>query len=150
VSALSDAIEAFIVAMLEEEDQAELKRNQLAAEFQCAPSQINYVLSTRFTSQRGYIVESRRGGGGYIRIMRMNDGKEFLYEAATHPPNTLTFEKGTAWLMRMLQNQVLTHEQATLMQAAISDTALSDVDASLRNTVRARVFHAMLITLVRD
>ncbi len=149
MSALSDTIEAFIVAMLQEEDTAELKRNQLAAEFQCAPSQINYVLSTRFTSQRGYIVESRRGGGGYIRIMRMNDGKEQLYEAATHPPMTLTFKQGSEWLMRMVQSQSITREQAILVQSAISDTALADLDTTARDVIRARIFHTMLLTLIR-
>jgi transcriptional regulator CtsR len=149
MSQLSDTIEAFIVAMLKEEDRAELKRNQLAAEFQCAPSQINYVLSTRFTSQRGYIVESRRGGGGYIRIMRMNDDKGLLYDAATHPPATLTFETGTALLARMVQIEAVTMEQASMMRAAISDAALGNVDWQQRDAVRARVFHAMLVALVR-
>ncbi len=149
MSALSDTIEAFIVAMLQEEDMAELKRNQLAAEFQCAPSQINYVISTRFTSQRGYIVESRRGGGGYIRIIRMNDGKEFLYEAATHPPVKLSFEEGSAYLIRMVQGQALTREHAALMQSAISDAVLEKVDLAVRDVTRARIFHAMLLTLVR-
>lgn len=149
MSALSDTIEAFIKAMLEDEDQAELKRNQLAAEFRCAPSQINYVLSTRFTSQRGYIVESRRGGGGYIRIMRMNDDEELLYEAATNPTDTLTHKAGKAYLMRMVQSQSMTLKEAKLIEAAIADTALQDVDNELRDTVRARVFHAMLIAMVR-
>ena len=149
MSALSDTIEAFIVAMLQEEDMAELKRNQLAAEFQCAPSQINYVISTRFTSQRGYIVESRRGGGGYIRIMRMNDGKEFLYEAATHPLKKLSFEEGNAYLIRMVQSAAITREQAALMQSAISDAALETLEQSSRDAARARIFHAMLLTLVR-
>ncbi len=149
MSALSDTIEAFIKAMLEDEDQAELKRNQLAAEFRCAPSQINYVLSTRFTSQRGYIVESRRGGGGYIRVMRMSGDEELLYEAATHPPKTLTFETGTAWLMRMVQSQSMTREQAKLINAAIAEAALQDVDAQLRDAVRARIFHSMLVAMVR-
>ena len=69
---LSDAIEKFIKAMLtQDEQEIELKRNELAQYFNCAPSQINYVLATRFTPDHGYIIESRRGGGGYIRIFRM-------------------------------------------------------------------------------
>ena len=69
---LSDAIEQFIKTMLTQEaPEVELKRNELAEYFNCAPSQINYVLATRFTPDHGYIIESRRGGGGYIRIFRM-------------------------------------------------------------------------------
>lgn len=72
---LSDSIEDFIKALMEDEqDQQqaiELRRNELAEHFQCAPSQINYVLATRFTPDHGYVIESRRGGGGYIRIMRL-------------------------------------------------------------------------------
>ena len=72
---LSDSIEDFIKALMEDEqDQQqaiELRRNELAEHFQCAPSQINYVLATRFTPDHGYVIESRRGGGGYIRILRL-------------------------------------------------------------------------------
>ena len=79
---LSDTIEQFIKTMLVEETQEiELKRNELAEYFNCAPSQINYVLSTRFTPDHGYIIESRRGGGGCIRIFRMKQstGEQLLY-----------------------------------------------------------------------
>ena len=68
---LSDAIEQFIKELMDQEAQIELRRNELAHHFGCAPSQINYVLATRFTPDHGYIIESRRGGGGYIRIFRM-------------------------------------------------------------------------------
>lgn len=149
MSALSDTIEAFIKSMLEEDDQAQLKRNQLAAEFQCAPSQINYVLSTRFTSQQGYIVESRRGGGGYIRVIRMNDDETLLYEAATHPPETLTQKTGLAYLVRMVNGRAITPKQAALIKAAITDTALQDVSEKRRDMVRARIFHSMLVAMVR-
>ena len=68
---LSDAIEKFIKDLMEEGAQVEVKRNELAQHFGCAPSQINYVLATRFTPDHGYVIESRRGGGGYIRIVRL-------------------------------------------------------------------------------
>ena len=69
---LSDTIEQFIKDMMQREQQAEidLKRNELAEYFHCAPSQINYVLATRFTPDHGYVITSQRGGGGYIRIVR--------------------------------------------------------------------------------
>ena len=70
---ISDTIESFIRELLNESDKSiELKRNELASYFNCVPSQINYVISTRFTTQRGYIVESRRGGGGHIKITKVN------------------------------------------------------------------------------
>ena len=78
---LSDTIESFIKTMLtQEEPEVELKRNELAEYFGCAPSQINYVLATRFTIDDGYVIESRRGGGGYIRIVRViQSGNKFRY-----------------------------------------------------------------------
>ena len=74
MAVLSDSIEAFLISLLNGEESPVIlvQRNELANYFRCAPSQINYVLSTRFTLERGYTVESRRGGGGYIRIVRMD------------------------------------------------------------------------------
>ena len=68
---LSDSIEQFIKNLMEEDRQIDLKRNELAQHFGCAPSQINYVLATRFSIDHGYVIESRRGGGGYVRIIRI-------------------------------------------------------------------------------
>ena len=72
---LSDEITAYILHMLDQTaGEAELQRNELAEELGCVPSQINYVLTSRFTPEQGYIVESRRGGGGYIRVRRVCAG----------------------------------------------------------------------------
>ena len=73
---LSDSIERFIKELMEEGSQIEVRRNELAQHFGCAPSQINYVLATRFSVDHGYIIESRRGGGGYVRIVRMRERGE--------------------------------------------------------------------------
>ena len=73
---LSDNIEHFIKELMCEEAQIDLRRNELAQHFGCAPSQINYVLATRFSVDHGYIIESRRGGGGYVRIVRMQERDE--------------------------------------------------------------------------
>ena len=75
---LSNIIEEFIKEMLEESREIELQRNELANRFNCVPSQITYVISTRFSPERGYSVESRRGGGGYIRISRVRSGPREL------------------------------------------------------------------------
>ncbi|MEL7601687.1 MAG: CtsR family transcriptional regulator, partial [Bacillota bacterium] len=72
MSVLSDSIELFIKELLDQSDEVSLQRNELAQHFNCAPSQINYVLATRFTPDKGYIIESRRGGGGYIRVLRLS------------------------------------------------------------------------------
>ena len=79
---LSNEIEKFIKDLMEDDSQVELKRNELAQHFGCAPSQINYVLATRFTIDHGYVIESRRGGGGYVRIVRMRQesGRNLLQE----------------------------------------------------------------------
>ena len=85
VSVLSDTIEKFIKSLMSEyEGKIELQRNELAQHFNCAPSQINYVLATRFTPDKGYLIESRRGGGGYIRVVRLKvDESEHLLKLVT-------------------------------------------------------------------
>ena len=68
---MSDIIESYLKQILQQEEHVEISRSEIADQFQCVPSQINYVINTRFTPQKGYIVESKRGGGGYIRIMKL-------------------------------------------------------------------------------
>ena len=130
---LSDAIEQFIKTMLTQEaPEVELKRNELAEYFNCAPSQINYVLATRFTPDHGYIIESRRGGGGYIRIFRMaQDTSEHL-------------------LYLLQEREVVTKGEAAMMNAALSPQALSlPLSAEMKDALRARILKNMLLEVAR-
>lgn len=152
MSIISDAIEAFILSMFDEEGRAELQRNELAQYFSCSPSQINYVLTTRFNFDRGYIIESRRGGGGYIRIVRVNVNNEsdHLYNLIINRiKEELTHNGVTDIVNQLFLQQIIDRRQALLLNAATSDAALADVPVELKNRARASIFKEMLKTYLK-
>ncbi len=147
---LSDSIEDFIRDLLNAEDSVELKRNELASTFHCVPSQINYVIATRFTTERGYMVESRRGGGGYIRITRVPVGNPnrvmHIVNSIGDHLDVMTME---ALVKNMFDNEWISQREAKLIMAACSDSSLSVIrDGSARNMIRARLFKNILVNLV--
>ena len=148
---LSDSIEQFIKELMEEDAQIELKRNELAQHFGCAPSQINYVLATRFSVDHGYIIESRRGGGGYVRIVRM-----------THPSQSTLLEtlyrrigaeidedSANAIIVLLFERKLVTKNEALLMKAAVAKNALA-LPVSAKNILRAAVLKNMLQQVFRN
>ena len=144
---MSDSIAEFIHRMLiDSNGQVELRRSQLASVFNCVPSQINYVITTRFAPEYGYFVESRRGGGGYIKITKMQHGKS---PAIMHAVNSIgdNIDKSTitAMLGSMQTLGVLAQEQTGLIAAATSDRALKDVPPGLRNIIRASIVKQCLM-----
>ena len=143
---LSDVIADFINSMLSDGDEVELQRSELAGRFNCAPSQINYVIETRFSPERGFYVESRRGGGGYIRITRLQLSQA---DRIMHVVNSIggELDGGTAraMLQNMVQSGALSSSQAELIHAAVSDKTLSVLPRELRDTVRAAIFKNMLL-----
>lgn len=143
----SDLIAAFIGELLMEGGGvAELQRKQLAERFGCVPSQINYVIETRFSSKSGYQVESQRGGGGYIRIVRVLDDKQrTLVEAARRVGGRLT-QNGAAKLTQALVSaDLLTRREGQLLLSACSDGALAAVDELDRDRLRAAVFRCAVM-----
>jgi transcriptional regulator CtsR len=118
VSNLADVIEEWILRRLsdEQDDIIVLKRNEMAEEMECAPSQISYVLNTRFTSDRGFIVESRRGLGGFVRIARIPVQKIVYKEAAQQIENKLSIKQAAEVVERLKEHGVLTLREAVLMQ----------------------------------
>lgn len=146
---MSDLVAQYILEMLDEQNgSAEIQRNELAGSLGCVPSQINYVITSRFTPEQGYIVESRRGGGGYIRISRVKMDKG---TALMHIINSVgtALDKAAAEVMlsNMLQRSVLTMETAKVIAAALSDRTLRNVEQDRRDAVRADLFKNMLLTL---
>lgn len=143
---LSDTIEAFIKALLEDAEESELQiqRNELAGYFSCAPSQINYVLTTRFTSDKGYYIESRRGGGGYIVIRRVEYGnrKSFINSINENIGDNLTYDKGVQIIDGLYESGIITDREVKIMKAAINDRILSIYDS--RNKIRADMLKAMI------
>ena len=146
---MSDLVAQYILEMLDEQDgSAEIQRNELAGNLGCVPSQINYVITSRFTPEQGYIVESRRGGGGYIRISRVKMDKG---TALMHIINSVgaSLDKAAAEVMlnNMLQRSMLQLETAKAIAVALSDRTLKNVEQEKRDTVRADLFKNMLLTL---
>ena len=150
---LSDAIEQFIKTMLsQDENEVELKRNELAEYFGCAPSQINYVLSTRFTPDHGYLIESRRGGGGYIRIFRMQQdtSEQLLYLFNERIGDSIDPLSADHLIQQLFEREIVSHSEASLMKAAISPQALSlPVTTDMKNALRAKILKAMLMETAR-
>ena len=150
---LSDAIQQFIKTMLTQEaPEVELKRNELAEYFNCAPSQINYVLATRFTPDHGYIIESRRGGGGYIRIFRMaqDTSEQLLYLLHERVGDSIDALAASHLVQQLQEREVVTKGEAAMMNAALSPQALSlPLSAEMKDALRARILKNMLLEVAR-
>ncbi len=148
---LSDSIEQFIKELLNEEStEVELKRNELAEYFGCAPSQINYVLATRFSPDHGYLTESRRGGGGYIRIVRVvqTGSQRLMYLVNDRIGDSLGEEECARLISQLKEQQIVTADEAALMASAVSARALAvPVPDALKNAMRARMMKSMLMTV---
>ena len=144
---ISDLIAAFIRESLEDADGVlELQRSDLAERFHCVPSQINYVMSTRFSPQNGYIVESRRGGGGYIRITRVQvDRPTLLMSVINSIGESIDGQSAKAIVQNLADADALSAEAANLMLAAVSDAAFRSVPGPQRGAVRADIMRQMLI-----
>ena len=144
---ISDLIAGFIRDALEHSDGVvELQRSDLAERFHCVPSQINYVMSTRFSPERGYIVESRRGGGGYIRITRVRvDQPTLLMTVINSVGESIDAPSAAAIVRNLADAGALSAEAARLLLAALSDTALRSVPPVRRGALRADLMRQMLI-----
>lgn len=147
---ISDLIENFICEKLDEAKIVELKRNELASYLGCVPSQINYVISTRFTTERGYIVESRRGGGGYIKISKVEIPKtNFHMHIINSIGNSIDYPSVVAILANIAKDRIISTDIASVIASALSDKALSIVSGvSAKNALRANIFKNILINLM--
>ena len=148
---ISDVIASFLQDCLAEAEDGvlEVQRNDLAQRFNCVPSQINYVMSTRFSPERGYIVESRRGGNGYIRITRVRADRETLL---MHVINSLgermDLPSARAILSNLVQSGALEEAVGRALLAAVGDQALGAVPRESRDAVRAGIMKQVLILQV--
>ncbi|NLZ52923.1 MAG: CtsR family transcriptional regulator [Thermoanaerobacteraceae bacterium] len=147
---LSDIIENFIKKMFEDmpEGILEIQRNEMANHFQCAPSQINYVLTTRFTLERGYFVESRRGGGGYIRIKKLKIREdEFLNDIIEFIGESISGSDAKAIIERLWEEGVITEREMKILCAAVNKYNLP-LSPSNRDVIRARILKAVITALL--
>lgn len=148
---LSDSIEAFIKGLMEEENtEIELRRNELAEHFQCAPSQINYVLATRFTPDHGYVIESRRGGGGYIRIVRLasTSREELLQALYQRIGMSISASDAVKIIEHLKSEKIVSPDEASLMLAALSPQAVP-LPLGMKDSLCAGTLRSMILALAR-
>ena len=143
---LSDIIEQFLLKTLGEEEQVDISRNELASFFSCAPSQINYVLDTRFTIDRGYLIESQRGGGGYIKITRVPLEPDSDIVASIG--DELTFKRMCHMLDNLEQEGIVTETEKNIIEIALSDSSLQ-MPFAMREKVRAQSFKSIVLYLFK-
>ena len=144
---ISDIIAGFIQQELDNAGGAlELQRSDLAQRFNCVPSQINYVMSTRFSPEHGYIVESRRGGGGYIRITRVQvDRQTLLMHVINSVGDTLDSRSARAIAQNLVDGEAVSHELGHALLSATGSRALQAAPAECRDALRAAIFKQILI-----
>lgn len=148
---ISDLIEQYLKEMLDgsREGAVEIQRNELADKFSCVPSQINYVISTRFTLEKGYVVESKRGGGGYIRIQRVD--LPTLNTIQFHIEQTIgdrvDQETAEGLIYQLAEGKLISRREANLLKVAVHRDTIA-MKLPLRDEVRARLLKAMLISLL--
>ncbi|MFW2489394.1 CtsR family transcriptional regulator [Clostridium chromiireducens] len=149
---LSDIIEEFIKQMFNENADTDnvvfIQRNELADQFRCAPSQINYVLTTRFTYERGYLIESKRGGGGHIAIKQLeydnsNQREEIINQSIG---DTITYHNAHALLNHLFESGVIEERECEVMKIAINDRSLASADN--KNKLRADILKAMIMVIL--
>lgn len=147
---ISDIIEEYLKNKIETkgENVIEIKRNEIANQFKCVPSQINYVINTRFTIEKGYIVESKRGGGGYIRIIRVQhqSESEMIDDIIGMINPVVTQQMAIDILNRLLEDEIVTDREARMMAAVVNREVLA-LQLPLRDEMRSRLLIAMLTTL---
>lgn len=148
---LSNAIAQMITEMLGESSEIEIQRNILAQNLGCVPSQINYVLSSRFTPERGFMVESRRGGGGCIRIVRINYDKDTLIMKVISSAGDKMSENGVkSHLANLLHHSLIDEAQAALILAATSESNFRVLPIPYHDVVRASIFKKMILTAAKE
>ena len=151
MASLCDLIEAFIKQMMIDTDGSiELQRNELASQFNCVPSQINYVISTRFTTDRGYYVESRRGGGGHVTIKRINITipGNYLMHIVSSMGSSISRQSAEVFINNFVDYDVISEREGFIMKAATSDKVIGGIPMPNRDILRATQLKNMILCLL--
>lgn len=143
---ISDVIEAYLKEILGNSAQIEIRRSEIANHFDVVPSQINYVIKTRFTIQNGYLVKSKRGGGGYIRIERVNllDNVDVLNSLIQAIGDSIRERDAFAIVQTLYDEKVITRREGDLMLVALSKQTLDVGNTTVEAQLRARVLVSLL------
>ncbi len=143
---ISNIIASMITEMLENDGYTEIQRNELAQQIGCVPSQINYVISSRFTPEHGYIVESRRGGGGYIRITRATyDRNSFKMHIINAVGGRLDENTARAHIENLYDREIIDEKTAKIFLSALTGNAYRDIPRDYADVLRASIFKQMIL-----
>ena len=146
---ISDIIEEFIMNSLDDGQFIELSRNDLAKFFSCVPSQINYVLNTRFTVNRGFVVESQRGGGGYVKVLRVTDNNNnFLNNILNRCIQPLSLLEANQIIGQLQERKLITLSESNIIKAAVSAKALNN-PINIDNVLRATILKQIIIEIIK-
>ena len=148
---MSDAIEKLLLQMLRESDgSVEIQRNNLAGELNCVPSQINYVITSRFNKERGYIVESRRGGGGYIRIIRPEmTGSEYLCHMLGCVGDSIDSESAVYLAKDMYAKGLINEREANIVISVLNNRNAYELAKEFSDYARAEMLKSIILTIIR-
>lgn len=146
---MSDMIAAFLAELIEvSEGEAEIQRNELAMRFHCVPSQINYVIATRFNAENGYVVESRRGGGGSIKIRRVQlEGSNYLMHVVHAIGDRISQTHMQVFVRNMFEQGILSKREANMMLAALGDKSIF-LPQPEKDQMRATLLKNMLVSMI--
>ncbi len=149
---LSNTIERFINDLFQDakDNIIEIQRNEMAQYFECSPSQINYVLSTRFTPYKGYYIESKRGGGGYIKIIKVyiEDNEDAIDIIINSVGDSISKNKAYHIIDRLYEENLISKREEEIIKVSISDSSLSRIMEG-RNSIRADILKNILLILLR-
>ena len=147
---ITDVIERFLQEKMKNSDGTiEIQRKTIADQFGCVPSQINYVIRTRFTNERGYIVESRRGGGGYLRIRQVTtpQNSNYMMHIINSIGTELSFQTAAVFINNLVDSDKITVREGRLILSAVNDKILP-FPLPIRDQMRASIFKNMLISII--
>ena len=148
---ISDLIESFLIDLFGDESSIFISRNELAQYFNCAPSQINYVLSTRFTLDKGFAIESRRGGGGYVTLVRLNDEDSYITELVKNSiGDRISYQRVCQILDRLEADDIISQREKQIAKSMTSDKAILSYDKLSKEVVRAGIFKSFLTLLMKS
>lgn len=141
MASISDIIEKFIKDLMEDSNTVQIQRNELASLFDCAPSQINYVLTTRFSREKGYEVQSKKGGGGYVKIdkIKILNQNNILHVLHQKIDKEITYIQGKIIVKWLLDKNLINNRESRIILCAIDDKSLNTPIHGLKDTVRAKI-----------
>lgn len=147
---ISDIIEQYLkeALLLNELKQLDLRRSEIAEQFQCVPSQVNYVINTRFTLDKGFLVESKRGGGGYIRIVKVHahDQADILEQVENLVGKYISQARAEDLIIRLYEEKIITQREMKIMMS-VMDRNLLSFEIEIRDELRADILRRMIQTL---